>query len=270
MALHHPGCCHVRYFHHCHVAPSGSPAHDSLALARGTRARSLSNGAGYRRPRGEQEHTCRTQAGGRRPQALAPHSASDLAPCCLRFQLVLSYRRQNPRLQHHSYPCHHLPHLPCCRHLQRGPRLVFRSTKREVNAHHFRNGCRPHWFHHGRCIPQDCCPIHLSLPFCHWGLLGQLDHHWLGRCHLRSDSREEGRCSFDHELYRNGLFHLHSVPLPCIRRPTVPHGHVCQCCFRDGCHYLHLDHAILAPAGQQETQERRCDRPFVVRLLRVV
>lgn len=28
MALHHPRCCHVRCFHHCHLAPARSPAHD--------------------------------------------------------------------------------------------------------------------------------------------------------------------------------------------------------------------------------------------------
>lgn len=65
MALHHPGCCHVRYFHRCDLAPSGSPAHDSLALTRGARTRSFPNGARHRRPRGEQGHAYRTQAGRR-------------------------------------------------------------------------------------------------------------------------------------------------------------------------------------------------------------
>lgn len=42
--------------------------------------------------------------------------------------------------------------LPCCRRLQCRPRLVFWSTKREVDTHYSWNDRRPCRFYHGRCF----------------------------------------------------------------------------------------------------------------------
>lgn len=89
----------------------------------------------------------------------------------------------------------------------------------------------------------------------------------MGRSDLRSDSREESRGIVDHELYRHDFIHLHSLPLPKIRRSTVPHGHVCQRGFRHGCYRSHIGDAILASGYQSKTSTGRPKHKVVVRLL---
>ena len=77
----------------------------------------------------------------------------------------------------------------------------------------------------------------------------------MGRCYLRSDSREESRRFINHELYRHDLLHLHPLPVPEIRRTPIYHGNVGEFRICRRSHHLHLHHALLVAASQQGNEK---------------
>jgi hypothetical protein len=78
----------------------------------------------------------------------------------------------------------------------------------------------------------------------------------MGRRYLWSDAREESWRFVDHELYRHDFLHLHPLPLPEIGRTSISHGNVSKRRFRGSCYHLHIRHALLATASEQDNEEK--------------
>ena len=71
-----------------------------------------------------------------------------------------------------------------------------------------------------------------------------------------SNARKESRCPIDHELCRHDVLHLYPLSLPKIGRTSISHGNVSERRLRRSCHHLHICHALLVTASEQDNEEK--------------
>jgi hypothetical protein len=71
-----------------------------------------------------------------------------------------------------------------------------------------------------------------------------------------SNARKESRRLIDHELCRHDVLHLHPLPLPKIGRTSISHSNVGKRRLCRSCHPLHIRHALLATASEQDNEEK--------------